>query len=93
MIYTLTLKDTISNIFYHICEGIASVISWILNLFPDNPFSDFTAVPDEVAEILGYVNYILPIKQMIVVILSWLAALIVIAVYKLVTGFFRLIGG
>ncbi len=90
---TMSFKNIVSDIFYRICEGISSVISTVLGILPDNPFSDFTVVPSEVSKILGYVNYFLPIKQSIVVIIAWLGALIIIAVYKLVVGFFKLVGG
>lgn len=89
---TLTIKDTVSNVIYAICEGIASVISYLFSFLPDNPFSDFS-VPSEVSEVLGYVNWFLPVKQIILVIGLWLSAIIVIIISKLVLNFFQVIKG
>lgn len=88
----LSINDTVSNVIYAICEGIASVISYLFSFLPDNPFSDFSA-PSEVTEVLGYVNWFLPVKQIIVVIGLWLSAIIVIIISKLVLNFFQVIKG
>lgn len=92
MLITLSIKDTLSRIWYSLCEGIASLIQYIYSFLPDNPF-DSISIPAEVSNILGYLNYFLPIKQFIVIIAAWLVALIGIVVYKLIFSFFKLIGG
>lgn len=92
MFITLSIRDTVSNIFYSICEGISSLIQYIYSFLPDNPFSDIS-VPAEVSNTLGHLNYFLPIKAGIVIISAWLVALIGIALYKLIFSFFKLIGG
>ena len=71
---TLSIESIVSNVWYYLCKGIASV-------------------PEEVANILGYVNYYLPVKQFIVIISGWLLCLIALMIYRLLAGFFRLVGG
>ena len=75
--YLLTIKDTVANIFYSICQGISYVINYIFSYLPENPFNDIS-VPSEVASVLGHLNYFLPIKQFIVVLGLWLGAMILI---------------
>ena len=50
-------------------------------------------MPEEVAKVLGYVNYYLPIKQFIFIITGWLLCLIALMIYRLLAGFFKLVGG
>ena len=87
----LSIKETVSGLFYSICEGISWVIGSIIDLLPSNPFSDIT-VPPEVSNTLGYLNYFLPIKAAIIVIALWLGAIAAILIYKLLYSFFKLVG-
>lgn len=97
MLVNLAFRDTaigdaVINVWYSICEGISSLIQHIYSFLPDNPFPDI-AVDSQVVEVLHYMNYFLPVKQFIFVMVAWLVAIIGIIAYKLIFAFFKLIGG
>lgn len=59
-------------------NGLIDVTNTILNailfLLPTSPFAD-VEIPQEVKNILGYVNYFIPIRAMLVIGGSWLSAI------------------
>lgn len=71
--------------FNKIWNGIADVVNGILSailfLLPDSPFANVT-IPDEVKQILGYVNYFVPIAAMLVIGTGWLAAIGIYYLYQ-----------
>lgn len=89
---TLSIESIVSNVWYYLCKGIASICDFIISFFPDNKMENIS-VPEEVAKVLGYVNYYLPIKQFIFIITGWLLCLIALMIYRLLAGFFKLVGG
>lgn len=57
-------------------DFIKSLIDWVVNgikavvdLLPDSPFQ--ITVPDSVQQMMGYVNYFIPIKLMLQTMLAW----------------------
>lgn len=58
------------------------------------PYSPFQAYVDKMSEIpaLGYLNYFLPIGEMIAITESWLAAIITFYAYQLVLRWVKLVG-
>ena len=52
---TLSIESIVSNVWYYLCKGIASICDFIISFFPDNKMENLS-VPEEVANILGYVN-------------------------------------
>lgn len=59
------------------------VLNAVLFLLPDSPFSDIE-IPAEVKKILGYVNYFVPIRAMLAIGASWLAAIGVYYLYQVI---------
>lgn len=59
-------------------NGLMDVTNDILNailfMLPNSPFAD-VEIPQEVYQILGYVNYFIPIRAMLAIGASWLAAI------------------
>lgn len=61
---------------------ITSFLSWLksmivaaIDLLPDSPFQ--IDLPDYVTDIVGYVNYFVPIGSMIKILTAWTAAILV----------------
>ena len=61
---------------------ITSFLSWLksmiaaaIDLLPDSPFQ--IDLPDYVTDIIGYVNYFVPIGSMIKILTAWTAAILV----------------
>ena len=89
---TLSIESIVSNVWYYLCKGIASICDFIISFFPDNKMENIS-VPEAVAKVLGYGNFYLHIKQFIVIITGWLLCLIALMIYRLLAGFFKLVGG
>lgn len=70
------MLETISN-------AIDSVLLAVLNLLPDSPF-EFLTKNAQIYNILRYVNWFLPVQQMIAVAEAWLAAVAVYFIYSIV---------
>lgn len=76
---------TLKSFWNSITDVIEEILSAVLLLLPDSPFADVSVDP-QVKEILGYVNYFVPIGAMLAIGTSWLAA---IGVYYLVQTILR----
>lgn len=64
--------------FKDLWNGLMDVTNDILNailfMLPNSPFAN-VEIPQEVYKILGYVNYFIPIRAMLTIGSSWLAAI------------------
>lgn len=61
---------------------ITSFLSWLksmiaaaIDLLPDSPFQ--IDLPDYVTDIIGYVNYFIPVGSMVKILTAWTAAILV----------------
>lgn len=86
------MSETLSKGFYAICELTAGVIDWILSFLPDNPFSNFN-LPGGASEYLGWVNWILPIGNIIKIITAWVGALVVYYLYNIIYKWIKAVNG
>lgn len=59
------------------------VLSFVLALLPSSPFADIE-IPQEVKNILGYVNYFIPIRAMLAIAGAWLGAIGVYYLYQVI---------
>lgn len=60
-----------------------SILNAILFLLPDSSFADIE-IPAEVKKILGYVNYFVPIRAMLIIAGSWISAIGIYYLYQLI---------
>ena len=60
---------------------IDDILSAVLVLLPDSPFAN-VQIPYEVRQILGYVNYFVPIGAMIAIGTGWLSAIGIYYLYQ-----------
>lgn len=60
-----------------------NILNAILFLLPDSPFADIE-IPAEVKKILGYVNYFVPIRAMLIIAGSWISSIGVYYLYQLI---------
>lgn len=70
---------------------LVTLANALLNLLPTSPFQVFILKLADIPA-LGYLNYFIPVGEMIVVTEAWLAAIIVFYVYQLVLRWVKLIG-
>lgn len=59
------------------------VFQFILVLLPTSPFSKLV-LPEPIQDMLGYVNYYVPISQMLIIAGSWIGCIAVYYVYQLI---------
>ena len=63
--------DIVKSISTWIVDGIKSII----DLLPDSPFQ--LNIPSNIQELLGYVNYFIPINLMVKTLIAWTACVVV----------------
>lgn len=59
-----------------IVDVVNNIVSAVLFLLPDSPFANIE-IPEEVTQILGYVNYFVPIGAMLAIAAAWLSAIVI----------------
>lgn len=64
-----------------ITDVIEEILSAVLILLPDSPFAAFE-IPADVKQILGYVNYFVPIGAMLAIATGWLSAIGIYYLYQ-----------
>lgn len=70
------------NNFWNGFSDIATnVLNAILVFLPNSPFADIE-IPSEVKQILGYVNYFVPVRAMLAIAGSWLTAIGIYYLYQ-----------
>lgn len=60
-----------------------AVFQFIIALLPTSPFADF-ALPAEIEQFLGYVNYYVPVSGMLVIAASWTGCILIYYTYQLI---------
>lgn len=71
-------------------EFLTALASMLLEFLPDSPFQAFL-IHFKTIPALGYLNYFVPVSEMIVILESWLAAILVFYIYQLVLRWVKLI--
>ena len=59
------------------------VFEFVLMMLPDSPFAQL-ALPEPIQDMLGYVNYYVPIGEMLVIASSWVGCIGIYYVYQLI---------
>lgn len=68
-----------------------SIIDQLISMLPGSPFAEFV---DQFAALpsLGYLNWFFPVRQCLVVLAAWLAAITLYYVYSVIMRWVKLIG-
>lgn len=72
---------TLKNFWSNLQEILNDILSVVLLLLPDSPFAD-VEIPSEVKELLGYVNYFVPVGAMLAIGTGWLTAIGIYYLYQ-----------
>ena len=75
----------VKTIWNKITDIVETILSSVLLLLPDSPFAD-VEIPQEVQQLLGYVNYFVPVAAMLAIGTAWLGS---IGIYYLVQTILR----
>lgn len=75
MFITLSIADTVANIIISIGEGIGEFLAWIFSFLPDDPINlndTIFNIPPLVRQVLGFVNWFIPIADSLILISAWI---------------------
>ena len=75
------MGEWLKSLWNSITDFVSYIANAIVLLLPDSPFKDIQ-IPSEVKEIMGYVNYFVPIGAMLTIGASWLTAIGVYYLYQ-----------
>lgn len=70
--------------------ALIMIANSILSVLPDSPFSAFIDKMEEIPE-LGYLNYFIPVSEMIAIGETWLTCIALFYLYQAVLRFVRMI--
>jgi len=71
----------LKNLWNNLCDILNDILAAVLILLPDSPFADVEIAP-EIRELLGYVNYFVPVGAMLGIGAGWLAAIGIYYLYQ-----------
>ena len=63
-------------------EILAQVLSWVVNLLPNSPFTAISNTP--IAPYLGFINWFIPFDFVITTLTLWLSAIAIYYVYSVI---------
>jgi len=80
----------INSIFNWISDKISYVLQAVLLLLPDSPFVAITKDAD-IQQVLGWLNWFIPVSQMVAILEVWLVAVALFYVYQMILRFAKVI--
>ena len=81
----------IGKIFNSIAEWFSTLGEKILSIFPDSPFQAITA-NDQVKEVLGWLNYFVPVGEMLAIMQAWLVAIGLYYLWMVIARWVKVLG-
>ena len=72
---------------------LGTLFGWLGNLLPDSPFADYMQVTEDMRLGLGWLNWLLPISEMLVLLGLWIAALAIVSAVKVALSITSSVGG
>lgn len=87
------LMNAITWIINFLIRLVGGALGIIVSLLPNSPFKSSIEYLKglEVYEFLGYIAWLLPIKQMLILTSAWVACIIVYFLYSVAMRWFKLI--
>jgi hypothetical protein len=70
-------------IFNWITDKLLYIISVVLSVLPDSPFIMLERDAD-IMNVLGYINWVFPVSEMLAIFQIWLSAITVFYAYQLI---------
>lgn len=72
-------------------RGLGSVLQYVLVLLPNSPFQQYILSNDVVKKYVGFVNYFVPVSEMLIIFSAWCTAIAVYYIYQIVLRWIKLI--
>ena len=74
----------IINCINALIRGIGKVLNVAFSLLPDSPFRKYLIENDTVHEFISYINFFVPVAEILVVLESWCAAIAIFYVVQII---------
>jgi len=71
------------SIFNWLTSKLAYVVDFIMMMLPDSPFTMLSKDAD-IQQVLGWLNWIIPVSSMVAILEVWLTAIAIFYVYQLI---------
>lgn len=78
-------------IFNWITDKLSYVLQTVLILLPDSPFV-MLARDADIMNVLGWLNWFIPVSQIIAIMETWLVAVAIFYIYQLILRWAKAIG-
>lgn len=75
------MLNWLKNFWNGLTDILNDILAAVMVLLPDSPFAN-VQIPNEVRQILGYVNYFVPIGAMLAIGTGWLSAIGIYYLYQ-----------
>lgn len=70
---------------------LGSIAKMVLGLLPDSPFQAITVVSD-VAPMLGSLNWIVPVGEILAILQAWVLAIGIFYIYQVILRWVKVVG-
>lgn len=72
---------------------VGTIFGWLGNLLPDSPFANYVQVTDQMSLGLSWLNWLIPINEMLVILALWIAACAAITAVRFALDITGILGG
>lgn len=72
---------------------VGTIFGWLGNLLPDSPFANYVQVTEQMSLGLSWLNWLIPINEMLVILALWIAACAAITAVRLALDITGILGG
>lgn len=76
-----------------LAQFFATVFGWLGNLLPDSPFANMVQVSEDLALGISWLNWLVPISEMLAMMVLWLAACVAVVAVRVALDVTGSIGG
>lgn len=69
--------------------GVKGAIQWLVERLPDSPFQALNM--SDISEYLGFINWIVPVNQMVYTLGLWVSCIAIMYVYSVVMKWVKML--
>lgn len=72
---------------------LGTIFGWLGDLLPTSPLSGYAVVTEQMTLGLRWLNWVLPLSEMLLMLVAWMAALLAVTAVKVALGVTGSVGG
>ena len=84
----LSWLDSIGGVWEGLTQWVNTLLMAVIAILPDSPFQKITT-PAAVSNVLGYINYILPVSAIVTTTVIWMSAVLGYYVIKVILNWLK----